>query len=155
LDNSVFSLAQQLAAQLNVNRPFELRCQDAWELKEHNEFDVVLSNGLNIYVPERQRVIALYESILQTLRPNGTLVTSVLTPPPGKGADCEWNFDEIDKTALVRQAGIFAHILQATWSNYCTTEDMISRLQEAGLVDIEVIPDARNMFPTFVGRKPR
>lgn len=55
--------------------------------------------------------------------------------------------------ALARQAGIFAHILQATWSNYCSTEDMVARLTEAGLVDVKVIPDNANIFPTFVGRK--
>ncbi|HGC5940592.1 TPA: hypothetical protein ACIZCU_001402 [Legionella pneumophila] len=59
----------------------------------------------------------------------------------------------IDQAALARQAGIFAQILQATWSNFCTTDEMTERLTEAGFVDIKVIPDSRNIFPTFVGHK--
>ncbi len=153
LDASVFSLAQQLAAEMNCIVPLEFRKEDGWSLKAREEFDVVLSNGLNIYVPEREKVIALYESILKTLKPGGTLVTSALTPPLSMGASCEWRHDEIDKTALARQVGIFAHILKATWSNFCTTEEMFKRLQEAGFADIRVIPDRRNMFPTFIGHK--
>lgn len=79
-------------------------------------------------------------------------MTSTLTPPPSN-AKCEWNMKNIDQAALSRQAGIFAQILQATWSNFCTTDEMIGQLTEAGFKDIKVIPDSRNMFPTFVGHK--
>ena len=152
LDEAVFSLSQNLAKQLDCKIPLECRHEDAWKLSANEEFDLVASNGLNIYVPEREKVIALYENLLKTLKPGGTLVTSTLTPPPNN-AKCEWNMKNIDQTALARQIGIFAQILQATWSNYCTTDEMIERLTEAGFVDIKVIPDSRNMFPTFVGHK--
>lgn len=154
LDSSVFAIAKELAAATKCNIPLNCFCQDAWLLDFKEEFDLVASNGLNIYVPDREKVVALYESIVKTLKPGGALITSALTIPPGREETCEWNFANIDKAALARQAGIFAHILQATWSNFCTTEDMVSRLKEAGIIDIHVIPDSRNMFPTFVGRKP-
>jgi SAM-dependent methyltransferase len=154
LDSSVFALAKNLAAVTKCKAAFTCQCQDAWSLDSKNEFDLVASNGLNIYVPERKKVIALYESIIKALKPGGTLVTSALTIPPHRKEPCEWNFANIDQTALARQAGIFAHILQATWSNFCTTQDMIARLTEAGIVDVHVIPDRGNIFPTFVGRKP-
>ena len=152
LDEAVFSLSQNLAKQLDCKIPLECRHEDAWSLSAKEEFELVASNGLNIYVPQREKVIALYESLLKTLKPGGTLITSTLTPPPPH-ASCEWNMGRIDQSALSRQAGIFAQILQATWSNYCTTEEMVARLTAAGLVDIKVIPDSRNMFPTFVGYK--
>lgn len=153
LDASVFALAKKLSEDINTPVPLECRCEDAWSLTAKNEFDLVLSNGLNLYVPERKKVIALYESLLKTLKPGGTLITSALTPPPGLDVVCEWRRDKINSIALARQAGIFAHILQATWSNFCATEEMMARLSEAGIVNIRVIPDSRNMFPTFVGCK--
>lgn len=152
LDEAVFSLSQNLAKQLDCKIPLECHHEDAWGLSAKDEFELVASNGLNVYVPEREKVIALYESLLKTLKPGGTLVTSALTPPPNN-AKCEWNMKNIDQAALARQAGIFAQILQATWSNFCTTDEMTERLTEAGFVDIKVIPDSRNIFPTFVGHK--
>lgn len=152
LDQAVFPLSQAFAKQLGCNIPLECRHEDAWSLSAREEFDLVASNGLNVYVPQREKVILLYERILNTLKPGGTLVTSALTPPPNN-KNCEWNMENIDQVAFSRQAGIFAQILRATWSNFCTTKEMIERLTEAGFVDIKVIPDSRNMFPTFVGQK--
>lgn len=153
LDEAVLLLSKELAKELNCPIPLDCRQEDAWKLNAKEEFDLVASNGLNIYVPEREKVIALYVSLLKTLKPGGTLVTSALTPPPSH-PNCEWKMNNIDQGALSRQAGIFAQILQARWSNFCTTDEMIARLTEAGLIDIEVIADSRNMFPTFVGHKP-
>lgn len=154
LDKAVLALSKELAKELACEIPLECRHKDAWNLDANNEFDVVASNGLNVYVPQREKVVALYESFLKALKPGGTLITSALTPPISSSA-CEWNKEKINMDALARQAGIFAHILQATWANYCTTEEMVARLTEAGAVDIKVIPDSANIFPTFVGRKPK
>ena len=152
LDAAVLTLSKELSKELGNNILLECRHEDAWSLSAKEEFDLVASNGLNVYVPQREKVVALYESLLKTLKPGGTLVTSALTPPLNSPM-CEWNKAKINETALARQAGIFAHILQATWANYCTTEEMIARLTEAGAVNIQVIPDSANIFPTFVGRK--
>lgn len=153
LDEAVFPLSRNLAKRLNCNVPLECRHEDAWTLSAQNEFQVICSNGLNIYVPERKKVIALYTSLLKALKPGGTLITSALTPPLSQ-ANCEWNMEQIDLIALARQAEIFSQILQAKWSNFCTTQEMLGRLTEAGFIDIKVIPDSRNIFPTFVGYKP-
>lgn len=153
LDGAVLTLSKELASTLECKIPLECRQKDAWALDTENEFDIVTSSGLNPYVPQREKVVALYESFVKALKPGGTLITSALTPPLSNPL-CEWNKANINMEALARQAGIFAHILQATWANYCTTEDMIARLTEAGIVDIHVIPDSANIFPTFVGRKP-
>lgn len=151
LDASVAALAKALAKE--HGRELDCICEDAWNLSAKEDFDIVMSNGLNIYEPDRGRVVELYRGMLNTLKPGGTLITSALTPPPASGV-CEWNAEQIDADALARQAGIFGTILGATWSNFCTTDEMQARLREAGVVDIEVTPDRRNMFPTFVGRKP-
>lgn len=153
LDAAVFPLSHTLAKQVNCTVPLECRQADAWSLNTHNEFQVICSNGLNIYVPERDKVVALFASFFQALKPGGTLITSALTPPVSQD-NCEWHMEKIDLTALSRQTEIFAQILQAKWANFCTTQDMLARLTEAGFVDIRVIPDTRNIFPTFVSSKP-
>ena len=153
LDDAVLSLAIDLAKQLNSEIPLTCYHEDAWALSAHEEYDLVASNGLNIYVPDREKVVALYKGLFATLKPGGTLVTSTLTPPP-YDPQCEWHREKIDQVALARQASVFAQLLQATWSNFCTTPEMLSRLTEAGFVDIKVIPDLANIFPTFVGKKP-
>jgi hypothetical protein len=114
---------------------------------------LVASNGLNIYVPERDKVINLYRSIFQTLKPGGMLVTSALTLPPGN-PNCEWNMKYIDQKALSRQKSLFVDILKVNWSNFCTTAEMSERLKEAGFINIKILSDSRNIFPTFVAYKP-
>lgn len=82
LDEAVFSLSQELAKTIDCKIPLECRHEDAWKLSAREEFSLIASNGLNIYVPEREKIVALYESLLKALKPGGTLVTSTLTPPP-------------------------------------------------------------------------
>lgn len=153
LDDSVAELTQQLARQSESIVPLEIRCEDAWALSARQEFDVVTSHGLNIYVQDRAKVVALYRSILRSLKSGGVLITSTLTPPPAKTQNCEWNFPEINLLGLELQTEIFSNILAAKWANFCSTLEMIAILKEAGLEKIEVIPDSRNMFPSFVGIK--
>jgi chemotaxis methyl-accepting protein methylase len=38
------------------------------------EFDLISSNGLNIYVKDKEQVIALYQKFFDALKPGGTLV---------------------------------------------------------------------------------
>ncbi|MCA0404005.1 MAG: class I SAM-dependent methyltransferase [Proteobacteria bacterium] len=153
LDGAVFSLSKALAKQLDSKIPLECRQEDGWDLKAENEFDLIASNGLNIYEPNQEKIIALYKNLLKTLKPGGALITSALTPP-SISEKCEWRMENIDLKALARQASIFAKILQAPWANFCTTNEMVSLLEKAGFIDIKIIHDSRNIFPTFVGFKP-
>ncbi|WP_426908146.1 SAM-dependent methyltransferase, partial [Serratia bockelmannii] len=54
--------------------------QNAWELKEKIAFDVITSNGLNMYESDQVRLVALYRRFFEALNPGGTLLLSFLTP---------------------------------------------------------------------------
>lgn len=153
LDPHAANLAHKLAKELGNNATLETRCEDAWNLSKDNEFDLIFSNGLNIYVSEREKVVELYKSFLRALKPGGHLITSSLTAPPSVDKNCEWNFAKINAENLAQQVDIFAKILQAKWSNFRSTQEMKNILSEAGFSDIKVVPDSQNIFPTFVGVK--
>lgn len=82
LDAAVFDLAKALAKQLNVRNKYEFFKKDAWDLNIEKEFDIITSNGLNIYEKDDSKVVALYRGMYRALKDHGHLICSALTPPP-------------------------------------------------------------------------
>jgi SAM-dependent methyltransferase len=144
LDEESLALAARHAAERG--RSVELSREDAWALSARDRFDVLVSNGLNLYEPDDQRVLALYERFAAALKPGGLLVTSFLTPPS------EWIVSRIDPEALRLQRIVFADIIGARWQCFRTSETSRAQLARAGFTDIELVPDRANLFPTIVGR---
>jgi hypothetical protein len=64
-------------------------------------YDICVSNGLNIYVAEPERRIALYRFLQKMLVSDGMLITSALTWPPGGPKTSEWALDKVDMTGLL------------------------------------------------------
>src|SRR5262245_66313047 len=79
LDDESSSLASKCAAQNGL--PVQLSREDAWKLSACGRFDVLASNGLNIYEPSDDRVTSLYAAFGSAMKPGGLLVTSFLTTP--------------------------------------------------------------------------
>lgn len=154
LDATVFQLAQGLAKELGCTVPCTFFQKNAWELEFKNEFDLITTNGLNIYEKDDSRVVALYRGLYQALKAGGKLICSALTPPPQATEQCEWDFSRIDKSNLEVSATLFRAVLQATWSNFRTSEKTCVQLAEAGFEKIEIYWDSRKMFPTFCAQKP-
>lgn len=142
LDGDALRLAAENAATNGV--VLELRQVDAWALPESGEFDVVTSNGLNIYEPSDDRVVALYRGFRGLLRPRGTLVTSHLTPADEHAA--------LDPDDLRLQRIIFGDILRVNWNHPRSTATTCAQLETAGFEVDDVIRDAAGIFPTFVAR---
>jgi SAM-dependent methyltransferase len=145
LDEESLGLAAEQAADRGL--AVELSREDAWALSARDRFDVLVSNGLNLYEPDEERVVALYERFAAALKPGGLLVTSFLTPP------AEWIMSRIDPEALRLQRIIFADIIGARWQCFRTSETSRAQLSRAGFTDIELVPDRANLFPTIVGRR--
>lgn len=125
--------------------------KDAWHLDLSNQFDVILSNGLNIYEPDHQKLIKLYQEFFQALKPGGMLITSFLTPPPTLSNQSTWkNFDATD---LLKQRALFVDIIQTKWQTFWTEDQMKQQLNTAGFQVVEIIYDAQGMFPTVVAQK--
>ena len=82
LDQTSLNSSEKLAKKLGLSDFVELFKEDAWQLSAAESFDVITSNGLNIYEPDDEKVTELYKQFYLALVPKGTLVTSFVTPPP-------------------------------------------------------------------------
>lgn len=120
--------------------------KNAWELAQENCFhsscDLLTSNGLNFYEPDNRKVVDLYTQFRAILKPGGTLVTSILTPPD--------RWINYDKDALNRQKAIFCDIVETNWQVFRTEEQTREQLCAAGFNTIEYVYDFQKMMPTVV-----
>lgn len=145
--------AQILAEQQGVLQFVKLIQEDAWSLSFQNEFDLISSNGLNIYEPDDNKVTELYGQFYKSLKSGGKLVTSFLTYPPTLTKHCEWDMSKINQQDLLFQKIIFADIIKAKFQCYRSSEQTDAQLKVAGFVDIQFIYDDAKLFPTVVAYK--
>ncbi len=154
-DANTLASAQALAKRLEVPFALTLEQQDAWQLSVDHGFDLISSNGLNIYEPDDAKVTALYQRFYEALKPGGMLVTSFLTPLPNPDhrEACEWDMRFINQEDLILQRILFADIIATKWQSYRSTEQTRLQLQQAGFAQIEFFPDQAHIFPTVVAIK--
>lgn len=139
--------AQKYSPKANVS--FYRR--DVWSMGALEEYDLITSNGLNFYEADEEKIVDLYKTFYQALCPNGILVTSFLTPPPGSPAPSPWkNFNPQD---AIKQKALSIDILQAKWQAHRTEAQTRQQLEAAGLKVIDVINDSQNIFPTVIAQK--
>jgi hypothetical protein len=145
--------ARENAERYGVTQALQTHCMDAWEVgkKFPEAFDMLTSNGLNIYVDNPAKEIELYRSFAGALKSGGYLVTSFLTPPPALAADSPWQ--GVDPVALQKQKLIFSDVLGVKWQNYNSPETMKEKLSQAGFHNIEIHYDRQQIFPTIVAQK--
>jgi SAM-dependent methyltransferase len=152
-DVSALDDAKKLAAKQNLMKFSSFKQSDAWNLRLHNEFDLISSNGLNIYEPDDNRVTSLYQQFYAALKPGGKLVTSFLTPPPGLNEFCEWTMTEVNADDSLLQKIIFADVLGVKWQCFRSTQQTREQLELAGFKAICFISDRANIFPTVTAYK--
>lgn len=151
-DPNTLEQAQAMAQDKQLSHWVTLEQADAWKLTHKNTFDLISSNGLNIYEPSDERVIELYTVFYDALKPNGTLLTSFITPPPYLTDTCEWNQDAINPADLLKQHVIY-RIIGGKWQCFRSTDTTRQQLQAAGFKDIRFIPDKGGMYPTVIAKK--
>lgn len=147
--------AKALARELDLAHCIELKQADAWQLEQKNTFDLISSNGLNIYEPSGEKVVALYREFYKALKPGGKLVTSFVTPPPQLTEQCEWKMDCIDQQDLLVSRILFVDILEAKWQCYRSSKTTQQQLETAGFSDICFHYDKARLYPTVVACKPK
>lgn len=152
-DYETLNDAKSLAQEKNLLPFTTMLRQDAWQIDNLNQFDLISSNGLTIYEPDDHRVQELYQIFYRALKPNGQLVTSFLTLPPGATDQCEWNFSCINQDDLLLQKIIFVDILEAKWQCFRSTEQTRNQLIAAGFSEVEFSFDTAKMFPTVIAYK--
>ncbi len=153
LDQQALDQAKENAEKLLVLIPYSFEKKDAWDLKSPERFDVLTSNDLNIYVKNEEKVKSLYRSFYNSLKPDGVLVISALTPPPALDPKCEWDFSNINQEALLMQKRILNDILNIKWLNFRRSDVTVTQLKEAGFKTVDIYWDQAKMFPTFFCKK--
>lgn len=145
LDQTSLNLAQDMAKAKGKNQFCQFFIENAWDLALNHpaEFDLITTNGLNIYEADDDKVTDLYRAFCAALKPDGILIGSALSK-----AD-EWDMSKIDVDALNLQRAIFMQILQATWSHFRSVEQTIRQLQCAGFGAVEIYKDDANLFYSF------
>lgn len=150
LDQKTLDQAKDNAKKKNVTSAKFVK-KDAWDLGDKERYHVLASNGLNIYEPNEDRAIALYNGFHKVLKPGGVLITSFLTPPPALSKDSPWK--NVNTQDALKQKAIFADIIQANWQVFRTEAETRAQLEKAGFTKMEFIYDAQGIFPTVIATK--
>lgn len=153
LDPETLAQAADYAKEKGLKQHCIFSQSDAWDLKMDGQFDLIASNGLNVYVEDEQKVIELYREFHKALKPQGILITSFLTPPPLPGYEPEWNFEEVNLEDAMLQKILMVDILSAKWQVFRSEETAKAQLKAAGFSDIQVIYDKAHIFPTLIAHK--
>lgn len=150
LDEQSLILAKENAKNHNIPHADFIQ-NGAWTLNLEEEFDIMVSNGLNIYEYDDEKVTALYTQFYTALKPGGILITSFLTPPPTLHKDSPWK--NLDPSDARKQKAIFTDIIGVSWQAFRTEETTRAQLKKAGFHTLDVIYDTQGIFPTIVAQK--
>ena len=118
--------------------------RDAFDLDMENTFDIVVSNGLNIYIKNDEEVINLYKSFNKSLKSNGLLLTSHLTPI----TDQVFHDENFSKASV-----ILNDIIGVKWNNPRPVEMIVHQLDVAGFDILTIEFDTDQFYPTFLCKK--
>jgi SAM-dependent methyltransferase len=153
LEYEALQEARRYAEQKGRADWIELRRADAWELNCCDEFDLLTSNGLNIYEPSDERVLQLFKQFYKALKPGGVLIASYLSLPPLPGFQTEWDLREVDSQDALMQKILLGEILQVKWQVYRSRQQMEAILRAAGFAEWEFFDDRARIFPVIVAKK--
>ncbi len=153
LDADGLEAARENIQQHQLSQYAHLYQKDAWHLDIHNQFNLISSNGLNIYEPDDEKVLKLYSQFYTALTDGGILVSSFLTYPPALTDQCEWDMTKINLNDLLLQKIIFSDIIGVKFQCYRSTEQTCQQLSNVGFKTSQVIYDNAKIFPTVVAMK--
>lgn len=118
---------------------------DAWQLGSAERWDLITSNGLNIYVQEDDRCTDFYQNVARALKSEGIFVLSFITPSE------QWK--PINKSDLDYQGFLFKEVVPVKWSCVRDEEKTRQQLAAAGFEVLEVRYDQQRMFPAVLAKK--
>jgi ubiquinone/menaquinone biosynthesis C-methylase UbiE len=129
--------------------------RDAWDLKINKEYDLISSNGLNMYESHEMRLLNLYKNFYNALKCDGYLVISFLQlPPDGSNLNYTWEKNyNITLENLKKERAIFGDILNAKFLNFCTEETITSHLESAGFYVESIQYNNKGTLPILIARK--
>jgi len=152
IDQDSIDYAKQNAKQNGFEKSCQFVTANAWSLNDNEKYDVITSNGLNIYEPDDAKVTDLYKRFHGALKTGGQLISSFITPPSSDKNS--WDKSQINSADLRMQKVIFSEILRIRWQEaYRTEKQNTQLLNKAGFQNIRYIYDRQKIFPTFVAKK--
>jgi len=145
LDPETLQEAEENYKRWNPPVTVQFETRDAWQLDSSERWDIITSNGLNIYVEDDDRCTDLYRSIAKALKPNGIFLFSFIVPPE------QWH--PTNSADLIRQRFLFQEVIPVKWS--CVRDENKTRdqLDKAGFEVVSMMYDTQGMFPAVVARK--
>ena len=145
LDPVTLREAEENYHRLNPTLRVIFEQRDAWHLDSPARWDLITSNGLNIYVEDDGQCTELYRSVSRSLSANGVFIVSFITPPE------EWQ--PRSSSDLEQQRSLFRDVVPVKWS--CVRDERKTReqLAQAGFHVETVHYDEQRMFPAVVARK--
>lgn len=153
IDDESLALAKEFAMSRDLSDNASFYKRDAWNLGFVEKFDLITSSGLNVYERDNLKVIELYKEFYRALKPQGVLIVSILTYPPGEEKRSEWRLDQINQEEMLLERTINRDILRSKWQNYRNSEEIQYDLKSAGFDRIAIIYDKYHIFPTVVAEK--
>lgn len=153
-DSESLEYAKENAKKRCLEKSVNFLCKDAWQLDIESQFDLLTSNGLNMYESDEGRLISLYKNFYKALKPGGVLVMSFLPPPPAK-ADLEEiaNLFKISPQDWKKERSLFGDIIQIKYLNFCTEESIIKQLEIAQFKVDEIIYNKQGVAPVLIAYK--
>lgn len=127
--------------------------KDAWDINICDQFDILVSNGLNMYAPTEAALINLYKNFYDAIKPNGYLFLSALTAPLNSNGEVYWNMDKINLSDLKMQKLIFNNVIKVRQGVLCTEQQTVVQLEKVGFKRVDVIHDSRKMFLSIIALK--
>nr|WP_296780659.1 methyltransferase domain-containing protein [Rhodococcus sp. (in: high G+C Gram-positive bacteria)] len=158
IDAESIALAAESAAERGLNDRTEFVRGDAWELELGTPVDLLLSNGLNLYEPDRDRLVELYRRFRDNLAPGGELLVSFIPPlPPPPDNDpvsaVLWQRLGMSADDVRRDRAVFGDLLSVTYLNLTSTDELAAQLREAGLSLTSVHYAEYGVLPIAVARR--
>jgi len=145
LDPETLCEAKQNFSRLKPPVEVEFEQRDAWQLGATERWDLLTSNGLNIYVEDDNRCVDFYRNVARALKPEGVFVISFITPSdqwqPNVLADLEY------------QRFLFKEVVPVKWSCVRSESKTREQLNDAGFEVLSVNYDTQRMFPAVVAKK--
>lgn len=158
IDPESVALARANAEGRGLSGHCRFLVRDAWDLGLDDEVDLLVSNGLNMYEPDPQRLIELYRNFARALRPGGRLITSFIPAPPAPpwvdpATAPAWERYGIAEADLRRDLAIFGDILPAKYLNFTSEDEIRDQVAAAGLAVVAVSLSDAGVLPVLTAEK--
>ena len=153
LDPAAIALAQENSKKFNKENLCTFKVADAFELNIENEFDILHSTGLNMYVQTEHELLKLYSNFYKAVKPGGFLIVTSNIPPKDENDSFVWSLGLREMSELPQQVLIFFDVIQIRQGMYCTKNQIINQLKNVGFINVDVDFDSRKMFLCFIAKK--